>query len=191
VIGKCSQTVQRVETNRSCPDRARNRTGQGSLQRHRSLQPDTAIERGSCVGISASYRAAALQLNGHGRLVTLEGAEPLAARSERALTELGLDKWASVRLGQFAGTRPEVVAELAPVDYAVSDGHHTESATLDYTERILPPASAESVLVLDRLRVPALVRAAGYRSNCTMVGDWFEETSTRKVEANFRGTVKT
>ena len=115
----------------------------------RSLQPDTAIELGSCVGISASYQAAALQLNGHGRLVTLEGAEPLAARSERTLTEFGLDKWASVRLGQFADTLPEVVAELAPVDYAFIDGHHTESATLDYMERILPHTSDEAVLVFD------------------------------------------
>jgi predicted O-methyltransferase YrrM len=115
----------------------------------RSLQPETAIELGSCVGISASYQAAALQLNGHGRLVTLEGAEPLAARSERTLAELGLDKWASVRLGQFAETLPDVVSELAPVDYAFIDGHHTESATLDYMERILPHASEESVLVFD------------------------------------------
>ena len=116
----------------------------------RSLQPRTAIELGSCVGISASYQAAALELNGQGgRLVTLEGAEPLAARSERTLTELGLDKWASVRLGQFADTLPEVLTELTPVDYAFIDGHHTESATLDYMEQILPHTSEEAVLVFD------------------------------------------
>jgi predicted O-methyltransferase YrrM len=115
----------------------------------RALQPQTCLEMGACVGISASYQAAALELNGAGRLITLEGAEPLAARTERTVQELGLSHRVSVRLGQFTDTLPGVLSELAPVDYAFIDGHHTEAATLDYLARILPHVSDEAVLVFD------------------------------------------
>src|SRR5690349_19172562 len=81
----------------------------------RALQPQTCLEMGACVGISASYQAAALELNGAGRLITLEGAEPLAARTERTLQELGLSHRAEVRLGQFTDTLAGVLSELAPL----------------------------------------------------------------------------
>jgi predicted O-methyltransferase YrrM len=115
----------------------------------RELRPATCLELGACVGISAAYQAAALELNGEGRLITLEGAEPLAARSERTLVELGLDGRASVRAGQFADTLPVVLPELEPLEYAFIDGHHTETATLEYMTRILPHVADEAVLVFD------------------------------------------
>jgi predicted O-methyltransferase YrrM len=115
----------------------------------RELRPATCLELGACVGISACYQAAALELNGAGRLVTLEGAAPLAGRSRRTLEELGLDGRASVVAGQFADTLPEVLADLAPLDYAFIDGHHTEAATLEYMTQIMPHVSEEAVLVFD------------------------------------------
>jgi len=115
----------------------------------RELAPNAALELGACVGISAAYQAAAMDLNENGRLITLEGATALAARSSRTLEELGLADRAEVRLGAFADTLTGVIADLAPLDYAFIDGHHIEQSTLSYAEQILPSLSDEAVLVFD------------------------------------------
>lgn len=118
----------------------------------RELKPMSVIELGACVGISACYQAAALELNGAGRLVTLEGADVLAARSSRSIEEMGLAHRAQVRLGRFTDTLPDVVDEYAPVDMAFIDGHHVEQATLDYAEQILGRASDEALVIFDDIR---------------------------------------
>lgn len=115
----------------------------------RELKPDSALELGACVGVSASYMSAALELNGNGRLITLEGADVLAARSARTLEELGLAERGSVREGRFVDTIEKAIADLAPVGLAFIDGHHIESATVDYMNAILPLAADEAVLVFD------------------------------------------
>ena len=107
------------------------------------------IELGSCVGISASYQAAALELNGAGRLVTLEGAEALAERTARSLDEMGLSHRASVRIGRFSDTLDDVLKELEPVGIAFIDGHHIEQATVQYMEQIAAYAGPESLLIFD------------------------------------------
>jgi predicted O-methyltransferase YrrM len=115
----------------------------------RELAPESCLELGACVGVSASYQAAALELNGRGKLITLEGADVLAERSERTLVELGLDHRASVRVGPFADTLADAVSDLAPLDYAFIDGNHVEAATIEYMEQLLPQVSSEAILVFD------------------------------------------
>jgi predicted O-methyltransferase YrrM len=115
----------------------------------RELKPASALELGACVGISASYLASAMKLNNTGRLITLEGADVLAGRSARTLEELLLDSYAEVREGRFSDTVDKAVADLAPVGLAFIDGHHIESATVDYMNAILPSAADEAVLIFD------------------------------------------
>jgi predicted O-methyltransferase YrrM len=111
------------------------------------LRPVSVLELGACVGISAAYQAAALELNGEGRLTTLEGAPALAAQATASLAALGLEHRAAVVEGRFADTLDGVLAELRPIGLAFVDGHHVESATLGYMERILAAAEDEAVLV--------------------------------------------
>lgn len=115
----------------------------------REVKPQVAVELGSCVGISAAYQGAALEINDRGRLVTLEGAPALAERSRRTLAELRLSERVEVRTGRFADTLPVVLGEIAPVGWAFIDGHHAEQPTLDYLEQVLAHAADESVLVFD------------------------------------------
>ncbi|HYP44810.1 MAG TPA: class I SAM-dependent methyltransferase [Propionibacteriaceae bacterium] len=126
----------------------------------RELRPESVVELGSCVGISACYLASALELNGIGRLVTLEGAQPLAERSTRSLEELGLTHRASVRAGRFTDTLDDALGDLRPVAMAFVDGHHIEQATLDYAEQILDAACDEAVLVFDDINWSDGMRAA-------------------------------
>ena len=126
----------------------------------RELQPERGLEMGACVGISASYQSAAMSLNGRGRLMSLEGAETLAERSQNTLRELGLADIAQVKLGAFSHTLASSLADLAPVSWAFIDGHHDGAATLAYTEQILEAAGPEAVLVFDDINWSRGMKAA-------------------------------
>lgn len=114
----------------------------------RKFQPNAIVELGCCVGISASYQAAAQNLNERGRLWTLEGASELAAVSREHFLELALDNVTVVQ-GRFQDTLDGVIGEAAPIDYAFIDGHHDEQATLDYFEQLLPHLAPRALLVFD------------------------------------------
>lgn len=113
----------------------------------RNLRPQTVLELGTCLGISGAYMAAGLALNGHGRLVTIEGAPALADKARENLTDLGLR--GEVVAGLFRDTLIEVASELQPVEFALIDGHHDEEATLTYFSQLLPYLDNDAVVVFD------------------------------------------
>jgi predicted O-methyltransferase YrrM len=114
----------------------------------RDLKPAVCLELGTCLGISAAYQAAALELNRSGHLITLEGDESLAALARRNFAKLGLHR-VILRMGRFQDLLGEVLREHAPIDFAFLDGHHDGQATLDYFARMLPFLSERAVLVFD------------------------------------------
>src|SRR5919201_4281833 len=58
----------------------------------RELNPATAIELGTGLGVSASYQAAALDLNGSGRLYTVDGSPEFSRIAAREAAALGLSR---------------------------------------------------------------------------------------------------
>lgn len=117
----------------------------------RRLRPDRVLELGTCLGVSSGYLAAGLHLNGHGRLVTLEGAGALADRAARNLAEVGLGN-VDVVPGLFRRTLGGVLAGHRPVGLAFIDGHHDEQATLRYFDQIAPALADPAVVVFDDIR---------------------------------------
>lgn len=114
----------------------------------RECRPERCLEMGTCAGISGSYQAAALALNGTGRLVSLEGAPDLAEVSRETFANLGLTN-AEVRVGPFHRTLAQAISDLAPLEYVFVDGHHDEAATWDYFEKIHPHLALPALLVFD------------------------------------------
>jgi predicted O-methyltransferase YrrM len=114
----------------------------------RSVQPRSCVELGAAVGISAAYQAAALKLNGHGFLVTLEGAPTLADIAKNNLERLDLDN-TEVIVGRFEDTLSGVLTSRRPIDYIFVDGHHDHDATLAYFEQISSFLSDTAFLVFD------------------------------------------
>ncbi len=125
----------------------------------REFQPKICIELGANLGISAAYQAAALQLNGAGRLITIEGAEALAARAEQNLSRLGLNNVLVVR-GKFADVLPDILKQNNPVNYAFVDGHHAEKPTLAYFRQLLPYMATGSLMIFDDISWSAGMRRA-------------------------------
>lgn len=116
----------------------------------REHRPERALELGTCLGLSAAHQAAALELNGGGRLVTLEAAASRAELATRNLERLGLAGRADVVRGRFQDTLEGVLGGFeGPIEYAFIDGHHDEQATLTYFEKILPFLADQSLVVFD------------------------------------------
>jgi len=114
----------------------------------RETAPTRCVELGTCLGISGAFQAAALKVNGTGRLLTLEGSEELAGLARNHLRGLELDN-AAVVTGRFQDTLPGVLQDLGTVDYAYIDGHHDHDATLRYFEQIGAAASDGALFVFD------------------------------------------
>lgn len=114
----------------------------------RERRPSTCLELGTSLGLSASYQAAALDLNGKGRLLTVEVSEPLSRLASANLQRLGASR-AEVRLGGFQDVLGALLSEIAPVDFAFIDGNHLEDRTIEYFEQIAPCASAGAILIFD------------------------------------------
>jgi len=114
----------------------------------RKIQPETAIELGTCIGVSAAYQSAALQLNGKGNLITIEGSDTIAGLAKKNLESLNLQN-VEVRCGTFKDVLPEVFMKTSGLDYVFVDGHHDEQATIAYFELLLPHLSPGALLVFD------------------------------------------
>jgi len=115
----------------------------------RELQPEMCLELGTCLGISASFQSTALQLNGHGRLTTLEASSSRVALARQNLDRLGVENVEIVQ-GWFTDTLPGVLESVPPIEFAFVDGHHDEHATQDYFHRIAPhTVPGRTIMVFD------------------------------------------
>lgn len=125
----------------------------------RKLEPLSCVELGSCVGISASYQAAALSINGKGRLTTLEGSPEISKIAKETLESLNLEN-TSVVTGPFHETLKDALELSKPVDFFFNDGHHDHDAVIQYFNEALPKLSDEAVIVFDDISwTPGMRRA--------------------------------
>lgn len=125
----------------------------------RHLRPVSCLELGTCVGISASYQASALKLNGSGQLITLEGSPEIAKLARETLAQLELTN-ATVVTGPFYQTLPGALESAAPIDFLFNDGHHDHDALLAYFTQALPHLAKEAVIVFDDISWSSGMRQA-------------------------------
>jgi predicted O-methyltransferase YrrM len=114
----------------------------------RKLEPLSCLELGSCVGISASYQATALKLNGKGAIVTLEGSPEVARLAQETLDLLEIRN-ASIVTGPFHQTLAGVLEKSRPVDFFFNDGHHDHDAVIRYFNESMPYLADDAVVVFD------------------------------------------
>jgi predicted O-methyltransferase YrrM len=128
----------------------------------REFKPTSGLELGTSLGISTAYQTSAMEINGSGKFVSLEGSAALASLARINLETLGL-KRATMKTGPFQDTMADALQECRPVDYAFIDGHHEEQATLRYFEQIFPFLADNSVVVFDDVSWSAGMRRAWNR----------------------------
>jgi predicted O-methyltransferase YrrM len=116
----------------------------------RKFKPASCIELGTGLGLSTSFQASALHLNGNGKIVTLEGAEPLASIAKKNFQTLDLSNIDLVT-GGFQGTLCEVLNQNKPFDYAFIDGHLDGKATMSNFEKIILCCEDKAVIIIDNI----------------------------------------
>lgn len=120
----------------------------------RALRPLFALELGTCLGISAAYQGAALELNGRGQLISLEGAPSFGQIARETLAASGVSS-VEVLVGRFHDTLPEALVRADAVnglDFAFVDGHHDEEATKHYFGLLRGHAAPQAVILFDDIR---------------------------------------
>lgn len=114
----------------------------------RSFKPEVCIELGTCLGISSSYLASALEINKKGHVITIEGVPSYAKIAKENFDKLGL-KRVRTEIGRFQDVLDDILKEIKTVDYAFIDGHHDEIATINYFNKIYPFLSQDAIIMFD------------------------------------------
>lgn len=125
----------------------------------RELAPQSCLELGTGFGVSASYQAAALDLNGSGSLISLD-VEDMVRIARPALADIGLGERTELRGGMIEQTLTGAVTDAAPLDFALLDADHTERGTLAAFEALLPAVGEGGVLVFDDINWTGEMRRA-------------------------------
>lgn len=125
----------------------------------REFRPQTGLELGTNLGVSCAYQAAAMHVNGTGRMVTVERSLQRVEVARDLHARLGLNNVRFVT-GSFAEALDGILRELGCVDHAFIDGHHQMQATLDYFDRIYPALRENAIVLFDDIRwSPGMQRA--------------------------------
>jgi predicted O-methyltransferase YrrM len=129
----------------------------------RELAPRSCLELGTGLGLSGAYQGAALELNGVGKLTTLEGNAEWATIAERGFSTLGLGR-VKVRPGPLGETLDETLAQNPPVDFVFVDAEHGQAAILGYFRTMLPHlADRGAIIVFDDINFSREMRS-GWRA---------------------------
>ncbi len=115
------------------------------------FKPQICLELGTCVGISTSYIAGALKELKQGEVFTIEGAPEVAKIAKNTFMKLGIDNITG-KIGTFQEVLPDLLPKLKKIDLAFIDGHHNETATINYYKQITPYLSEKSIIIFDDIR---------------------------------------
>jgi predicted O-methyltransferase YrrM len=114
----------------------------------RELQPESCVELGTAIGISAAYQGSGLELNGHGRLLSVERSPQFAELARETLDELAVSR-VEVIPGSFDDVLDGVLADAAPIDFVFMDAGKTREHVLLQFERLTPQLAPGAALIMD------------------------------------------
>lgn len=109
------------------------------------MQPESIIELGTCLGITAVYLQKAVPT---AKVFTLEGCPETAAVAAEVIEKAGENN-TEIIVGNFDETLPSLINDLSKLDIVFVDGNHQLEATLKYFEYCLPKVHENSLLIFD------------------------------------------
>jgi predicted O-methyltransferase YrrM len=109
----------------------------------RGFESKTALELGSCAGISAIYLSSAPSIK---KLITVEGSKALADIARESLKS---HRHAIVVNNLFDEAIDEIPSLAQKIDLAYIDGHHEKVATIHYFNRLFPYLNSRAVVIFD------------------------------------------
>jgi len=110
-----------------------------------NTKPKTAIELGTCLGITSAYLAKA---NPEAQIITIEGCPQTAGVASNNFKDLDLNN-IELHVGNFDLLLPDIIAKQPTLDFVYIDGNHRKDATLNYFKWCLPKVTEDSLLIFD------------------------------------------
>lgn len=120
------------------------------------FQPETILEFGTCLGLSALFMAAP---SSKAMVYTIEGCPELSKIAKQNFELLRI-KNIKIITGDFDNILPRVLEKSKQLDFVFFDGNHKQEATIDYFEQCLSMANENSIFVFDDIYWSAGMEAA-------------------------------
>jgi len=111
----------------------------------RYFQPKTILELGTSFGVSSAYLSKGAK---NGTLTTIEGCSSIHQIALQTFKELNITNVNSV-CANFDTCLTNIIESLSSIDLVFIDGNHTEAATINYFNLILPKLNPNSILIFD------------------------------------------
>ncbi|MBC6109047.1 O-methyltransferase [Pedobacter fastidiosus] len=111
----------------------------------KNTNPKTAIELGTCLGITTAYLSKACPI---AEIITIEGCPETAEVAKKNFADLNLNN-IELHLGNFDLILPDLIAKQPTLDFVYIDGNHRKDATLNYFKWCLPKVTENSLLIFD------------------------------------------
>ena len=108
-------------------------------------QPQTILELGTSLGITTAYLSLARP---ESKLVTMEGAQAIAAKARQNFASLHLQN-VLLAEGNFDQSLPTVLDQLPSLDLVFVDGNHRREPTVAYFNHLLARTHNNSILIFD------------------------------------------
>ncbi len=118
----------------------------------RALRPVLCLELGTCIGVSAAYQGAGLELNRRGKLLTVEKQRDLIVSAKKKFTRLKLNHRIATKLGNFNSTLADLAREKKAFDFVFIDGHHERDATISDFKSLQPILAKQAVIIFDDIK---------------------------------------
>jgi predicted O-methyltransferase YrrM len=122
----------------------------------RYYDPGLILELGTSLGLSTAYLATGGK---HAGVVTIEGAEAVAAVAAQNLQSLGLGAVEVVK-GNFDDVLIPTLSKKMPADLAFIDGNHRKEPTIRYFNLLMDRMSPASILIFDDIHWSQEMEAA-------------------------------
>jgi len=123
----------------------------------RAARPETIVEFGMSLGISALHLASAVRDNGRGRVVTTELSASKVASAKQTFSETGLDDLITVLEGDALTTLKSLDG---PVDFVLLDGW--KELYVPVLELLEPRLEPGTLVVADNTSMPGLAPYLDY-----------------------------
>jgi len=111
----------------------------------KNTNPKSAIELGTCLGITTAYLATT---SADTEVISIEGCPQTAEVAKKNFEDLNLEN-IELHVGNFDLILPDVIAKQPSLDFVYIDGNHRKDATLNYFNWCLPKINENSLLIFD------------------------------------------
>ncbi|PWS30953.1 O-methyltransferase [Pedobacter paludis] len=111
----------------------------------KNTNPKTAIELGTCLGITTAYLSKACP---KAEIITIEGCPETAEVAKNNFQKLDLNN-IELHVGNFDLILPDLIAKQPTLDFVYIDGNHRKDATLNYFKWCLPKVTENTLLIFD------------------------------------------